>query len=133
MRIRNRMICVCVLLLSAWATPALAEEGDALAAVQRLEVTITDESSTWGERIRAYRDAKTAIHKAEGTAKTEATAAYVAIRPQVAEALRRTTLPLGGWLMGFFCASLLWGGFAVTVTIAMRSDKQKQASSQNVR
>ncbi len=50
-------------------------------------------------------------------------------REQIAEALRRDNLQLGGWLMAFIAASLLWGGFAVTVTIAIRSTKQKAAEA----
>ena len=37
--------------------------------------------------------------------------------------LRRETLPVTGWIMGFFGASLLWGGFAVCVAIARKTGR----------
>ena len=52
--------------------------------------------------------------------------AFIPVQTRVADALRRDELSLSEILMGFFAASLLWGGFAVTVTIALRSEKAKK-------
>ena len=52
--------------------------------------------------------------------------AFIPVQTRVAAALRRDQLSLLEILMGFFAATLLWGGFAVTVTIAMRSEKAKK-------
>ena len=52
--------------------------------------------------------------------------AFIPVQTRVAASLRRDQLSLGAILMGFFAATHLWCGFAVTTTIAMRSEKAKR-------
>jgi len=46
---------------------------------------------------------------------------YLAIRPAVADALRRESVPTSGWVLGIFAALLLWGGMAVCILIAVKA------------
>lgn len=64
-----------------------------------------------------------ASRKAFETAQTalDAQLKYLAIRPAVADALRRESVPLSGWLLGLFGALLLWGGMTVCILIAVKA------------
>jgi hypothetical protein len=129
MRMRSSLLALLVLVLLA-AGPALAskveaEPQDPVAVVAELERIIQDPESSWQERWNAYDAAKKAIGDGKEGRQKEAEAAYVAIRPAVADALRRTNLAPSAWIMGFVGTLLLWGGFAFHLGIARRAGKQK--------
>lgn len=105
----------------AWAEDTPEGPGPATAAVAELERTLDAPPPTWDELYRAYDDTKKAMEDASGADAEAAAAAYERIQPRVADALRRDRMPLSAWIMGIFGALLLWGGFAVCMTIAMRS------------
>ena len=138
------------------ATPARAEEpqpADPFPVLRALDARLQAAPDSWQDRWDAYQAVKEDLateretlgpnqdawrkRKVEGADalsdadRTLAGAwdAFIPVQTRVATALRRSTLSLGAWLMGFFAASLLWGGFAVTVTIAMRSEKQKKQAT----
>ncbi len=124
-----------VLLLAVWAAPALAEEEKSpLEVVEHLATIAANEDAKWQDKWNAYKAAKDAIdaEKAaiEDKEKRVAAQRYDEIRSDVANAIRRETLPVSGWLMGFFGATLLWGGFIVCIVIAMRSGKKVQADAE---
>ncbi len=144
---------VAALLLFLGTTEARAEDAplpNPLAVVEALDARLQATPDSWQDRWDAYQAVKddlTAEREAltparEAWRKREAEGAdaltpaertlagtwdeFIPVQTRIATSLRRSNLSLGAWLMGFFAASLLWGGFAVTVTIAMRSEKQKQ-------
>ena len=119
-----RSLGLALLSLALLASPALGgEEKTAAQALAELEKVVQDQASTWETRYAAYNEAKEAIaaidKKADPQGRADAEAAYQAIRPQVAEALRRDGVPVGGWIMGIFSTLLLWGGFAFCLRKAM--------------
>jgi len=61
---------------------------------------------------KAFETAQTAL---------DAQLEYLAIRPAVADALRRESVPLSGWLLGLFGALLLWGGMTICILIAVKA------------
>ena len=85
--------------------------------------------ATWDATWKAYwavKDATAASLKDSADVKAQkqaALTAYEGIQKRVAEALRRDSLSVGAWLMGFFGASLLWGGFAFCVGVARKAAK----------
>ena len=91
-------------------------------AWQKREAEGVESLTSWDNRRAAAWDA---LSEAERAA-VATWDAFIPVQTRVAAALRRDQLSLGAILMGFFAASLLWGGFAVTVTIAMRSEKAKK-------
>ena len=108
------------------AAPVFADDAgqDALEAIGALQRVVNDDAVKWQERWKAYKKAKDAIDGIpdEGQKKA-AQEAYDAIQGQVAKGLHRETLPVSGWVMGFFGATLLWGGFMVCVGIAVKMGK----------
>lgn len=119
MRMTSCSLCLVALLLGASVAAAEEATHDALQAVEELHAKIkAGDAVSWDEKYEAYKRARTAIEGNE-----EAEAAYEAIRPEVADGLRRDSVPLNGWLMGLFGAALLWGGMTVCILIAMRSGK----------
>ena len=98
------------------ASLAQADETKCLEAVRKLAAAVRDESTSWQDRWDAYKAAKDALKDGDEACE----AAYVAIRADVEKGLRRESFPVMGWIMGFFGASLLWGGFMVCVAIAMK-------------
>lgn len=118
-----------VLLLAAWAAPVWAgEEKPPLQVVEDLAEIIKDEDAKWIDKWNAYKAAKDAIDAEKAAIEDEdqrvAAKRYSEIQEDVADGIRRDTLPVSGWLMGFFGASLLWGGFAVCIAIAIRAGKK---------
>jgi hypothetical protein len=124
-----------------------------LQAHRDLAAVVTAEGVKWKDAWKAYQDAKPKLEESrkalepakaawkkreagkEGLTDEEKKAAtnwdaFVPVQTSIAEALRRDNLQLGGWIMAFVAASLLWGGFAVTVTIAMRAEKEKAAAAE---
>ncbi len=123
------------LLLATWAAPALAEEEKSpLEVVEDLATIAANEDAKWRDKWKAYKAAKDAIDAEKAAIEDEeqrvAAKRYDEIRGDVADAIRRETLPVSGWLMGFFGASLLWGGFSVCIAIAMRSGKKVKADAE---
>ena len=115
-----------LLTLLLLAGPALAsdvENEDPLAAVSALERVVSDPDSAWQDRWNAYEDVKGAIGDGKTEEEKAVQAAYEAIRPQVADALRRENLSPSAWIMGFVGTPLLWGGFAFHLGIARRAGK----------
>ena len=128
MRTSLRTVWVLLVLGAVTLSPLVgsaeaADEGP-LADVAKLKRLSADPDASWSDRWRAYKDVKAALDAAEGDLQKEAKAAYEEIKPLVAKGLRRTTLPVGGWIMGFLGASLLWRGFAVCITIAAPSRRK---------
>lgn len=138
------------------AAPARAEEPAPAApfpVTTALDAELQTMPDSWQKRWNAYQDHKADLtaeretlapnqdawrkRKIEGEAslsETERTLAevwdtFIPVQTRIATALRRDQLSLGALLMGFFAATLLWGGFTVTVTIAMRSEKQKKEAA----
>ncbi|MFQ5843627.1 MAG: hypothetical protein ACE5JG_01430 [Planctomycetota bacterium] len=93
---------------------------DCLATVQKLKRTIADEKSTWKERRAAHEEAKEALKGGDQACRI----LYDRIKSSVELALRRDTPSWDAWLMGFFGATLLWGGFMVCVGIARKTGKK---------
>jgi hypothetical protein len=108
-------------------------EPDAAKALDALESITADEKAPWKDKWEAYKAAKEALEDAAGQRPSIAGGQgpaldyYVLIRKQVADAVRRDGLSFAGWLMGFFGAVLLWGGFAFCVRIARKSGKEQAA------
>lgn len=98
---------------------AVGQDNPCLKKVVALEVKSKDASATWDERYEAYKDVKAALEAGDEVCQK----AYEAIRPDVAEGLRRDAVPASGWLMGLFGACLLWGGLSICIVIAIRSGK----------
>ena len=114
------------------AVPAWAGEEappDPMDAYDELAALLDEPGATWDETWKAYwklKDATAASQKDSDAVKAKkeaAAAAYQGIQSRVAEVLRRDSLSVGAWLMGFFGATLLWGGFAFCVGVARRSGK----------
>lgn len=128
MRMRSSLLALLMLLLlagSVRASDVAAESDDPVALVATLERVIQDPESSWQDRWNAYDAAKKAIGDGKEGRQKEAEAAYVAIRPEVADALRRSNLSPSAWIMGLVGTLLLWGGFAFHLGIARRAGKQK--------
>ena len=138
------------------AAPARAEEPaptGPFPVTTALDARLQTMPDSWQNRWDAYQDHKADLaaeretlapnqdawrkRKDEGEAslsEAERTLAgvwdtFIPVQTRIATALRRDQLSLGALLMGFFAATLLWGGFTVTVTIAMRSEKQKKEAA----
>ncbi len=109
-------------LVLATTSPALASEApDAAAALDALETaTRPDAPTTWDERWQAYRQAKDAVDALDEADPLRDR--YAALQPQVGVALRRTSIPQSGIIMGIVAALLLWGGFFFCLVVAMKSD-----------
>ena len=117
---RSSALLVLLIYASALATPAFAAEADPLAKVEALKQAVADPDGTWEQRWRAYLDMKACLKAAKGPAKQQAEAAYKLIQKDVANAIRRNELPVSGWLMGFFGATLMWGGLAFCIGVARK-------------
>ena len=149
MKTSSTLLAALALLLLA--APAYAEEpADAFPVLSALDKQLEALPDSWDDRWAAYQDAKddlAAEREALGPARdawrkrekggdepltsdeqvlAAQWDAMIPVQTRVATALRRDQLSLGAILMGFFAATLLWGGFAVTTTIAMRSEKEKK-------
>jgi len=90
-----------------------------LIAVKKLGEIVRDSDASWADQLEAYKRAKVAL---EG-GNEECTAHYERIRPAVANALRRDEIRWDGILLGFFGATLMWGGFTFCLAIAWKSGK----------
>lgn len=113
---RTSGILLATLLL---AGVAAGEEDPCLKKVFALQEKTKDAAASWDARYQAYKDAKAALETGDELCKR----AYEAIRPEVADGLRRDAVPASGWTMGLFGACLLWGGFSVCCVIAIRSGR----------
>jgi len=102
------------------AMPAWAAEDTALAKVHRLAEVIAQKDASWDAKQAAYRAVHDALKDAKGPEAEAARAAYVDIRADVANAIRREELPAFGWLMAFFGATLMWGGLAFCIGVARK-------------
>ena len=127
----SRSLLLTIGLVVVLAAPASADEKAsarqaAEKAKEALQASLADESASRADRYEAYQDFKAELGDLEKEDKKAVEAAYAesGLQKNTADALRRSTLPAMGWLMGFFGASLLWGGFMVCVAIAMRSGKK---------
>lgn len=109
-------------------------EPDAARALEALETITADERAAWKDKWAAYKAAKEALSEAEGArpevadGKGPASDYYGLIQKQVAVAVRRENLSAAGWLMGFFGALLLWGGFAFCVGVARKASRSGAAA-----
>lgn len=155
MRTSSLLLALLAPIVLAFAVPARADEpppGDTLFYNRTLDAKLAT-LKTWPQRWDAYRSLRAACAKerealepahvawermereGEGALTPEEHEAafqwreYIAVRTRIAAALRRDDLSPAGWLMAFFAASLLWGGLAVTVTIAVRSERRKKAAA----
>jgi hypothetical protein len=156
MRTSTHLAVLALLLLVVAAAPALAEEpapADPFPVTTALDAQLQTMPDSWQDRWNAYQDHKADLaaeretlvphqeawrkRKVEGEASLSETEralagvwdAFIPVQTRIATALRRDLLSLGALLMGFFAATLLWGGFTVTVTIAIRSEKQKKEAA----
>ena len=114
MKTSVRILLCCLVVASA-----ASAQDEWKTALETLKAKIAAGSgASWDEIYSAY----VAVH--DHAEKVEACAeAYKEIQPDVAAALRRDSVPLGGWLMGIFGALLLWGGMIFCIGIAMKSGK----------
>jgi hypothetical protein len=119
LRTTTSSLLLAAALLLAWPAATFAAEG-AVEKVAALERAISDPNAAWRAKWEAYHAAKGAIKEARGEDKAAAEARYRAIQGAVAVALRRDTLPVTGWLMGFFGAVVLWGGLAFCIGVARK-------------
>ena len=124
-----RTLLVLIALLPLLPAQAGEQPKSADLLLNELQALMQNPDSSWEERWDAYKQAKAAVDKEKKKNKESKSAKrYEALRPAVAKALRRTELPASGWVMGFFGASLLWGGFAVCVAIAIKAGKGRGTS-----
>ncbi len=129
------VLCLIATLTMAFPAPAFGGEEKTLSdLVAELNATLDDDDAKWKDHWKAYRafmarrdmlgedkKANDEALAARAAAELEAgMALYEPLQGRVADAVRRSTLPWSGWIMGFFGASLLWGGFAVCVAIAIK-------------
>lgn len=121
------MRSIMILSVALALTPAPAWAGEKqtpLEAVNALADYVARPDADFKGGNALYKTAKQAI-KDEAAAIKDAAARpaakrYAEIQALVADKLRRDTLPTSAWLMGFFGASLLWGGFAFCVGVARK-------------
>lgn len=133
-----RAACLALGLSLLLASPGMAEDAapapDPVQLVNELAKVAADKDAAWHAKWDAYAAAKDAIaaeaESLEGQVDAEgepvkgpAALRYEEIRKLVADSMRREELPVTGWIMAFFAASLLWGGFAVCIAIARKSGK----------
>ncbi len=114
-----------VLLLAFTPALALAHEGEPpLAVVEELAAYVATDDTDFDGTNKLYKAAKAAIAaEAEAIEDADARPAakrYAEIQSQVADAMRRDSLPTSAWLMGFFGATLLWGGMAFCIGVARK-------------
>ncbi len=111
------MIVVLAVPTTAWA----GDEPTPLEAVEELAAYIEKDGADFegaNPLYKAAKDALAAEAKAGGDAPAQAR--YDEIRSRVADVMRRNEMPTSAWLMGFFGATLLWGGFAFCVGVARK-------------
>ncbi len=110
--------------LARQAAPKM--EASTAKLIAALEDAVRDPKSSWKSRWDAYRAAQSALGKAQkarpkaADGKGPTSDWYAEIRPLVADAVRREELPVSGWLMAFFGASLMWGGLAFCIGVARK-------------
>ncbi len=124
-----------VLVIAALSSPAWAGEEQALVNLAGdLEAALDRPGAKWSEHWGAYRaftkqraalssqisSGDKELAKAASAELAEGNAAYAPLQKRTADAVRRTTLPASGWIMAFFGSSLLFGGFAVCIAIAIK-------------
>lgn len=123
----SKTVCLSLLALYAVAFPMslVAHETKApLEVVEELAVYVAAEGASFEGANPLYKAAKAAIaEEAAAIADEDARPAakrYGEIRSQVADVMRRNELPTSAWLMGFFGATLLWGGMAFCIGVARK-------------
>ena len=119
---RSSALIVLVVYALALGAPAFADEAesDALAKVEALKQAVADPDGTWEQRWEAYVAVRELRKTVKGPLQEQVDAAYLPIQEAVADAVRRDALPVSGWLMGFFGASLMWGGLAFCIGVARK-------------
>ncbi|MEM8883782.1 MAG: hypothetical protein AAGD14_06935 [Planctomycetota bacterium] len=105
------------IILLVLAGASLAEEPAPVAVIATQMKVIRNPDADWDAKWAAYNAMKEVAKKDN----PEALAAYEAVRAEVADAVRRDTVPLSGWIMGFFGATLLWGGLAFCMGVARKA------------
>ncbi|MDJ0521556.1 MAG: hypothetical protein QNJ90_05715 [Planctomycetota bacterium] len=108
---------------SAYAADEGAKKSP-LEVVEELATYVARDDADFEGGNALYKAAKDAI-KAEAEAiedeeKRVAAKRYADIQTQVASKLRRDTVPVSGWLMGLFGATLLWGGLLFCIGVARK-------------
>lgn len=93
-----------------------------LARVGELRVEL-NRGSGFDEVYSAYKAAREALENVEGDDEKKCEAAYNKIRADAEVALRRDNLSVMGWIMAFFAATVLWGGCATCVGIALKATR----------
>ena len=115
---------------AAWAGE-MSPVKDGQRHLDELKAKIKDPGASFDDRWTAYERVRAAIKKEKEAGKelknpsTAIADGYAEIQGDVATALRRENLPASAWIMGFFGASLLWGGFAFCLGVARRQGKSK--------
>ena len=107
------------LLILFLASGAFAAENDGVTVIDAQMKIIRNPDAEWQAKWDAYQEMKKAVADGGEAAQT----AYSAVQKEVAEAVRRDNVPGSGWIMGFFGATLLWGGLAYCMGVARKSGK----------
>jgi len=101
-----------------------------LAKVEALGEAV-DAGAGFAKVDEAYKAAKDAMDAVKDDEDERCKRAYTAIRGDTEQALRRDNLSVTGWIMAFFAATVLWGGCATCITLAMKASRLKREAEEH--